>query len=50
MKLEYNFIDFGTHGATTLSTSVPGGVVTPLRRDVDAEMQLVKLGINFRLN
>ena len=48
LKIEYNFIDFGTEQGTTTQTTVPGGVVNSVLRDVDAQFHIIKGGINFR--
>jgi outer membrane immunogenic protein len=48
VKIEYNYIDLGKDRVASTNTTVPGGVVTTLLRDSDAQIHLIKGGINFR--
>jgi len=50
LKLEYNFIDFGTDTVTRNSLAPATGVVTPLLRTNDTQVQEVKIGLNYRFN
>jgi outer membrane immunogenic protein len=47
LKVEYNYIDFGSKNISSTQTVV-GGAVTAVPRDVDSHMQIVKAGLNFR--
>jgi outer membrane immunogenic protein len=49
MKAEYNFIDFGTERVDRLTTTgATAGTV--LQRDVDAQLHLFKVGLNYRFS
>jgi outer membrane immunogenic protein len=47
VKLEYNYLDFGSHQFSSVST---GGQLAPftVNTDVDQQIHLVKVGINYR--
>lgn len=47
LKLEYNYIDFGSKNISSTQTVI-GGAVTSVPREVDSSMQLVKAGLNYR--
>jgi outer membrane immunogenic protein len=51
-KIEYNYIDLGTdhQTRTQVNTAAFGGTTTSVLRDVDTEIHLLKVGINYRFN
>ena len=51
-KIEYNYIDLGTdrQERTQVNTAAFGGATSTTLRDVDTQISLVKVGINYRLN
>ena len=47
VKFEYNYLDFGSERFTSLNTS-GGGPTLLIDSDVDQQIHLVKMGINYR--
>jgi outer membrane immunogenic protein len=50
IKIEYNWMDFGTDTVNRSSLATATGVVTPLQRLNDTQIQEVKFGLNYRFN
>lgn len=50
LKIEYNWIDFGTDIVNRSSLAPATGVITPLTRSSDTQVQEIKFGLNYRFN